>query len=136
VKNVGFRETLSQLVSSRTETTEHHSNPSLQTHYYKTTKDKAIAAVERVMQQSGFTVKRVEQERGEVIAQSTSGQKSLLVATIVMVKPFRTAVDFSCSTDTILPSDFGHSKKRILSLYEQLDKELPYIGSGLGDELL
>lgn len=108
----------------------------MRTRYYKASKDKVIQAVESVINKDGLVVKRVESERGEVIAHQRKGKKILLVATIVTVRPFKTAVDWSCSTDTILPSDFGYSRKVIGGLYEKLDKELTYIGSGLGEELL
>jgi hypothetical protein len=133
---MALRELFGKLVNNRTETTEKHSVDQLKTRYYKTSKDKAIKAVESVVQSSGWQVKRIEEERGEMIAQPKNGGESLLIATIVTVKPFRTAVDFSCSTGTSLPSDFGKSKKIVLALYDRLDQELPFVGSGIGEELL
>lgn len=59
-------------------------------------------------------------------------KKVLIVVSVITVKPFRTAVDFSCATETALPSDFGSSRKLTVSLYKELDDTLPYIGSDLG----
>ncbi|WP_100405075.1 DUF1499 domain-containing protein [Bacillus solitudinis] len=133
---MGLKESLMMFFSARAESSEKHFIEELKTRYYKTSKDKAIEAVESVLNKEGLKVKRIEAERGEVIATSQSGQKVLLIATVVTVRPFRTAVDFSCSKETILPSDFGYSRKKVIKLYQMLDKELTYIGSALGDELL
>jgi hypothetical protein len=133
---MGFRETMSRIFSTRTETGEEHPVKELQTRYYKTTKDKAMRTIEQVLTQQGLTIKRSEDDRGEIVAQTKSGKKLLLVASIITVKPYRTAVDFSCATETVLPSDFGYSRKFILALYQKLDQELTYVGSALGHELL
>lgn len=134
--NVGIRDTFNRMVSTRTETGEEHPIKELQTRYYKTTKDKAMRAVEDVVKQRGFSIKRSEEDRGEIVAQTTSGKKVLLVVSVITVKPYRTAVDFSCATETALPSDFGYSRKLTLALYKELDQSLPYVGSALGSELL
>ncbi len=104
---MGIKDNLQQLVSSRTETAERHAIDGLRTRYYKTSKDKAFRIVEEVLKTSNWTITRSESERGEIVAKQTKGKKMLLVGTVITVKPFRTAIDFSCSVDTILPSDFG-----------------------------
>lgn len=133
---MGIRDTFNRIISTRTETGEEQPNKELQTHYYKTTKDKAMRAVEELVTKKGFEIKRSEEDRGEIVAQSKSGKKVLLVVSVITVKPYRTAVDFSCATETALPSDFGHSRKLTVSLYKQLDEQLPYVGSALGSQLL
>ncbi|MFB4210686.1 DUF1499 domain-containing protein [Shouchella sp. JSM 1781072] len=136
MKALGVRDTFNRVFSTRTETGEIHPNKELQTRYYKTTKDKAMTAIEELLKKRGFLIKRSEEERGEIVAQSAKGKKVLIVVSVITVKPFRTAVDFSCATDTALPSDFGSSRKLTLSLYRDLDNTLTYIGSALGSELL
>lgn len=131
---MALKDTFGQLFSKRTETSEQHALKELKTRYYKTTKDKALEAAEKVIQEQQWTVKRVEAERGEIVATSLNG-KNLFIVTVITVKPFRTAVDVSCSIDTVLPSDFGQSRKAILAFYKALDQNLTYVGSGLGDEL-
>ncbi|MEY8751794.1 DUF1499 domain-containing protein [Alkalicoccobacillus gibsonii] len=133
---MGLKETWHFLTRSHAETGEKHSNESLQTRYYKGNKDKVIEAIEAVVKESGYNLKRTERERGEMIIEQSSGQRFLLVASVITVRPFKTAVDFSCSYSTVLPSDFGKSKRMLDAMYKKLDKQLVYIGSGLGEQLL
>ncbi len=133
---MGFRDVIEFIASNRTETREAHRNEQLKTRYYKSQKDKVMENVETVLKKNGFRVKRSESERGEIIAQESKGTKQLVIATVITVKPFKTAVDFSISTESLLPGDFGKSKKQVLKLYADLDKELTFIGTGLGDQLL
>ncbi|WP_100373725.1 DUF1499 domain-containing protein [Bacillus sp. FJAT-45037] len=133
---MGILDKIKQLTSTRAETSESHADKQMRTHYYKISRDKAIDAVDQVIQAAGWKIKKIEKERGEIIAYPTTNNKSILIVTIVTVKPFRTAIDFACSSDTMLPTDFGKSKKTVIHLYELINKEIPYIGSGIGEELL
>ncbi|GAF67053.1 hypothetical protein BTS2_3961 [Bacillus sp. TS-2] len=133
---MGFRDFIVFISSNRTETREAHQTEELKTRYYKASKENVMKAVEKVIKDQGFGIKRYELDRGEIVGNEKKGKKQLIVATVITVKPFKTAVDFSVSTDSILPSDFGKSRKVLLSFYQQLDKELSFIGTGLGDQLL
>ena len=133
---MGLREAFEYISSNHTETKENHKNERLQTRYYKLQREKTMQGVEAVLKKHDFEIKQSGSERGEIIAVCNKGQKQLAIATVITVKPFKTAVDFSISTESILPGDFGKSKNKIISLYEQLDKEIPFIGTGLGDQLL
>ncbi|MCE7793383.1 DUF1499 domain-containing protein [Salipaludibacillus sp. CUR1] len=134
---MGFKQTLKKIFSTSTETSEKHSNEDLQTHYYKSMKDKTIREVETMLRnRQGFDVASVSEEHGEIIVHVKHGKKAFLVATVIMVRPFRTAVDFSASTETMLFSDFGYSRKLIIELYKELDKRLQFVGTGLGDDLV
>ncbi|ERN52506.1 DUF1499 domain-containing protein [Alkalihalophilus marmarensis] len=133
---MSIRQFIGQFINNHTETAESHYDERLRTRYYKTSKDKAMHAVESVLSSSGWKIKEAETGRGEVIAEPEKGGQSLLVATIVTVKPYRTAIDISCSSGTSLPSDFGKSKKIVVAIYEKLDKELPYLGTGMADEFV
>ena len=108
---MGFKDTWHFLTRNHAETGEKHSIEALRTRYYKGNKDKVIEAVEAVVKEEGFKLKRTESERGEVIIEQASGARFLLVASVITVRPFKTAVDFSCSHSTVLPSDFGKSRK-------------------------
>lgn len=44
-----------------------------------------------------------------------------------MVRPFHTAIDFSVTTESIMPFDLGYSTKVIAQLYEKVNTELPLI---------
>ncbi|MCK0471356.1 DUF1499 domain-containing protein [Halalkalibacter sp. APA_J-10(15)] len=133
---MGALSSIKRFFSIRTETTEGNELKELQTRYYKTTKDKAMQTIENVLIQSGWEIARSEEERGEIVANMKKGKRKMLVLTIITVKPFKTAVDLSCSTDTVLPTDFGHSRKVVVDVYNKIDRELTYIGSSLGNELL
>ncbi|UCZ52245.1 DUF1499 domain-containing protein [Bacillus shivajii] len=133
---MGIMQTFKRIFSTNTETSEKHYDEKLQTHYYKSTKDKVLKEVEAMFnQRSGFTVSSVSEEHGEIIVRIDKGKKALIVGTVIMVKPFRTAVDFSVSTDTFLFTDFGYSSKVVQSLYKDLNKRLTFVGTGLGEKL-
>ncbi|MCD7032813.1 cytosolic protein [Metabacillus sp. GX 13764] len=118
--------------STHTETSEDHLDGSLRSRYYKTTVKKAMEAVQTVAKSSkDAAVTSVSEERGEISISISKPKKALLIATVISVRPFETAVDFSASTDTPLPTDFGNSQRVIRQFYQQLDATLPYVGSGL-----
>lgn len=119
--------TLRKYFSNHAETGERHHDLSLRTHYYKTTKDKALAALEKYFSASTqYELNSVSSEHGEISVYK-KGKKAFIVGTVIMVKPYHTAIDFSVTTESMLPFDFGLSTKIINHLYEQLNKELPLI---------
>ncbi|GAA3320698.1 hypothetical protein GCM10020331_032760 [Ectobacillus funiculus] len=113
-----------------------HSDEQLRSRYYKTNTQNALKAVEDVIRGlKGYTVTSVSPERGEMSVNVAGSRKAFVVVTVITIRPFETAIDFSVTTETPLPSDFGFSKKVIVELYNQLDKQLVFIGSGLGAKL-
>lgn len=121
--------------STQTETRENHINEQLKSRYYKTTTKKAIEAIKTIIhQEDGLTVKSVSEEHGEIAVEVRKGKKAFMIITVISVRPFETAVDFSVTTETVLPSDFGYSRKLIIKMYEKLNKQLTYVGSGLNAE--
>ncbi|PYZ97245.1 DUF1499 domain-containing protein [Alteribacter lacisalsi] len=133
---MGFRDTVRKYISSSTETREDHSDENLQTHYYKSSKDKVLKEVEAMIgQRQGLTVQSVSTERGEIIIRSDSGKSVFMVVTVIMVRPYRTAVDFSVTTDTVMPTDFGYSRKLVYEMYKSLNGRLTFVGTGLGEDL-
>jgi hypothetical protein len=130
---MGFKDKINKFVSTHTETREAHSDEALKTRYYKAMKDKAFNEVLTLFGQTPqFEVKSSSTERGEIIVIGKGKRKVFLVATIIMVSPLRTAVDFAVTTETSLPFDFGYSAKVIKEIYQKLDQCLEYVGSGLG----
>ncbi|MDR4889197.1 cytosolic protein [Bacillus sp. HNG] len=123
---------LQAFFSNHSETRDKHSDELLKSHYYKTTNKKAIEAVKKVIHNlDGYHLNSVSEERGEISISIKKGRKAFVVATVVSVRPFETAIDFAVTTETLLlPIDFGYSRKVILNLYQHLDKELPLIGKG------
>ncbi|RDW21596.1 cytosolic protein [Oceanobacillus chungangensis] len=125
---MSIRNTLSKYFSNHAETREDHWDSSLQTRYYKTTKDKALKKIEELIAKSdSFKVNSISEEHGEIGIIATKGKKVFIVLTVIMVRPFQTAVDFSVTTESIIPMDFGYSTKLINQLYTLVDKELPLI---------
>ncbi|WP_067730918.1 cytosolic protein [Oceanobacillus damuensis] len=125
---MSFGEKLKKYFSNHAETGEKHWDRSLKTHYYKTSKDKALTMLENFFgNNKEFDINSVSAEHGEISAVSKNGKKAFVVATVIMVQPYRTAIDFSVSTESILPFDFGYSAKLINRLYTQVNKELPLI---------
>ncbi|NJP37027.1 DUF1499 domain-containing protein [Alkalicoccus luteus] len=133
---MGIKQTLQKAFSTRTETNEKHPDETLQTHYYKAMRDKVMSELQTMFsQKQGYTVSSVSEEHGEIIVNTTSGKKYFIVITVIMVRPYRTAVDFAVNTDTVLFTDFGSSAKMVRSLYKELNSRLTFVGTALGDEL-
>ncbi|MEF3085436.1 cytosolic protein [Bacillus altitudinis] len=117
---------LKRFISNHTETSDHHPVSELKSHYYKSTQTQAFQAVEAVLSRNdSYQVTSVSAERGEISANIRTPKKAFLVATVISIRPFETAVDFNVTTETALPTDFGYSQKAVLSLYKELEKQLP-----------
>ncbi|MEC5421967.1 cytosolic protein [Virgibacillus sp. C22-A2] len=125
---MAIRNTLSKYFNNHAESSEKHWDSSLQTHYYKTSKDKAMRMLENMFSNPQvYAVNSISQEHGEISAYIKKGKKAFIVATVIMVKPYQTAIDFSVTTESALPFDFGYSTKVIQNLYGQVTKELTLI---------
>ncbi len=126
---MSFIQKVSQTFSSYAQTSDRHSEKELETHYYKTNVKQAIEAVESVVStKNGYEIKSVQEERGEIGIAISKPKGALMIVTVTMVRPFRTAIDFSVSTESKV--SFGFGKKAIIEMYEQLDKTLPFIEAG------
>ncbi|CAG9619592.1 hypothetical protein BACCIP111883_00360 [Sutcliffiella rhizosphaerae] len=127
---------LKGLLTNHSETRENHADEELRSRYYKITNKNAIKTLQDLFQKmEGVMVKSVSEEHGEIAVQITKGKKAFIVVTVISVRPFETAVDFSATTDTkILPFDFGYSRQLIKQMYDRIDKSMTYIGSGLNSE--
>lgn len=133
---LGFKDSINKYISNHTETRENHPNEWLKTRYYKAMKEKTFNELLTIFNQSNqFEVKSNSLERGELIVNGKGRNKCFLVATVVMVSPNRTAIDFSVTTESMLPMDFGYSEKVIKDIYQKVDQRLDYVGSGLGASL-
>ncbi|MGM7720887.1 cytosolic protein [uncultured Metabacillus sp.] len=128
---MSFMNKLKDFFSTHQETRENHYNPELKSHYYKTTYKNAMQSVKSIIEQTpGMTVTSVSEDRGEMSVTIDSPRKAFLIVTVVSVRPFETAVDFTATTNTFLPTDFGYSKKIILQLYKKLDAKENFVGTG------
>ncbi|WP_226036457.1 cytosolic protein [Aquibacillus saliphilus] len=126
---MSFRQTFTKFFNNHSETSDKHWDSNLKTHYFKTTKDKGFNAVEHFFNQSSkFEVIAKSDTHGEISANYKSGgKKAFVIATVIMVKPFRTAVDFSVTTESIIPFDLGYSHNLIPKFYNDLKKDLTHI---------
>ncbi|MCM2991182.1 cytosolic protein [Bacillus safensis] len=117
-----------RFMSNHTGTSDEHPVSELKSHYYKSTNAQVFQAVEVILARNdSYQVTSVSAERGEISANIRLPKKAFLVATVISIRPFETAVDFNVTTETALPTDFGNSQKTVLSLYDELDKQLPRI---------
>lgn len=133
---MGIKNNLKKIFSAHTETTEEHHDDRYKTRYYKTMPDKAIQELYQIFEQGkGFEVRDYSKERGEMIVHVNKGKRALMVVTIIMVRPYRTAIDFSVATETFLFTDFGYSGKMIQVMYDELDKRMTFVGTGLAKEM-
>lgn len=120
---VSVKHVIAKYFSKHAETSEDHWDSGLQTHYYKTTKDKGLQALETFFNQSDiYQVNSISEQHGEISVNVIKGRKAFIIATIIMVRPYRTAIDFTVTTESILPSDFAYSSKLIRRLYHEFDK--------------
>lgn len=126
--NMSFRQKLGKYFSKRAETGDNHPDPELETNYYRTTRDRGLMILENFFKGSDeYEFNSISKEHGEISVLKTKGKKAFIVITVIMVRPHRTAIDFSVSTESILPFDFGYSNRLIGKLYDQINKELELI---------
>lgn len=128
---MSFFAKLKDFFSTHQETSEKHYNPDLKSHYYKTTYKNALQSVKSIIEETpGMTVTSISEERGEISVNIESPRKAFLIVTVISVRPYETAVDFTATSNTFLPTDFGYSRKVILQLYKMLDKKETLVGTG------
>jgi hypothetical protein len=127
---------MKEFFTTQAETADTHKIEQLRTRYYKTNTQNALKVVEEILRGiSGCKITSVSPERGEISAAITGKKTVLLVATVITIRPFETAVDFMVFTETAMPTDFGFSKRSVIELYEKLDKQLVFIGTGLSEKM-
>ncbi|MYL50328.1 cytosolic protein [Halobacillus litoralis] len=113
---------ISRYFSKHSETSEEHKDSALITHYYKAKHDDLFRAVEGLFP-SPSEIVASSKERGELTVKYKGNRRAFIVVTIIMVRPFRTAVDFSVTTDSGGPVDFGYSRNLIVQFYQKLDSQ-------------
>jgi len=75
-----------------------------------------------------FEIIAESSERGEISVNVRGRKLYYVVVTVVMVRPFRTAVDLSVTAKNGM--DFGFGSKVIESIYGELGQSFVYIGTG------
>ncbi|KUP05565.1 hypothetical protein Q75_11400 [Bacillus coahuilensis p1.1.43] len=107
------------------ETSDHHKENTLQTHYYKASVDHVFQSVESLIKANGYTIQTVSKEHGEIMA---GKGKVFLVSTILVLRPFEVAVDFKLTTDKgSLTGAYPKLRGEIEEFYKMLDKDLTLV---------
>ncbi|BCB05091.1 cytosolic protein [Bacillus sp. KH172YL63] len=117
--------TLLKRFQSECETSDAHDDKELQTHYYKAMHQGAFNAVLELFSSSEYEVISQSKDRGEITVRKNGMPQLFIVATVITVRPFETAIDFKVSADkgkifgtyTVLKAQINH-------YYQRLDSEL------------
>lgn len=124
--SIGYK--MKRFFSNHAETSDHHIDASLKTRYYKASKNTVIQELETYFNgSSDFSIHASSEQHGEISAISKRGKKVFIIATVIMVRPYYTALDFSVTTETPLQIDFGYSNKIIKRMYQHVNEQLPLI---------
>ncbi|HLQ70181.1 MAG TPA: cytosolic protein [Bacillota bacterium] len=125
---MSFRQKLAKYLNNHAETQDNHIDTTLETRYFKTTKDKAMISLESFFKNGqGYELNAISNEHGEISVLKKKGKKCFIVVTVIMVRPFNTAIDLSVTTESFWPFDFGYSTRLIHQLYNDIQKEIPII---------
>lgn len=125
------RRSLFQRFQKECETNDNHFDPDLKSHYYKASFDKVYQAVLDIFQNDkDFKISSTSKERGEIAINMLKRPKAFIVATVVQVRPFETAVDFMVSSEQFSVTGlYPTLKKEVVKFYRILDQQLPLIGT-------
>ncbi|KAA0549154.1 cytosolic protein [Bacillus sp. BGMRC 2118] len=120
---MGVIRSVGQFFSNHCETGEKHEDPSLRTRYYKVTNSNAMKTVEELLSnEPGMKVTSVSKEHGELSVEMKSPQKAFIVVSIISVRPYETAIDFSVTYEGLL--SLGYTKGIVKKLYNMIDDKL------------
>lgn len=125
--HVTQRKSLFQRFYRECETSDDHFDVDLRSHYYKASFEKVYQAVVDFFKQNpDMEIVSESKERGEIGIHMKTSLNAFIVATVIQVRPFETAVDFKVSTEKIaITGMYPKLKKLILNFYRVLDQELP-----------
>lgn len=122
---MSFKQKVKKFLGNKAETRDEHEDETLQTRYYKTTKDRGLNTLQDLFRNSEtYKLNSISEDHGEISLIKKKGKKAFIIVTVIMVRPMRTAVDFSYNTESALPFDFGYSTRQIQKLYELIETEL------------
>ncbi|MFD1067426.1 cytosolic protein [Oceanobacillus locisalsi] len=117
---------IKRFFNNHAETSDYHIDNELKTKYYKASKHAVMEELEAFFNADpGFSIHARSEQRGEISAVSKRGKNVLIIATVIMVRPYQTALDFSVTTDTAFRIDFGYSDKVIKKIYRHINQKLP-----------
>ena len=117
---------LKRLFGKHAETRDEHTENALVTHYYKTTKEKMFQEVHALLKaDKECELLNESRDRGEIAANLKGKKHGLIVATVISVRPYQTAVDWSISIDKGF--NFGYCEEKIKAYYSKLDSGFPRV---------
>ena len=127
---------LQNLLQNHAETSELHVDESLKTHYFKTNKTEVLKALQSIIEkEESFREIECSYERGEVTFEVSHPKHAFAVISVITVQAYKTAVDLTVSSESVLPVNFGHNKRIIRKVYEELKNILPFLGTSLAEKL-
>lgn len=127
---MSFKGFVNKYFSNHTETSDRAFQPELRTKYFKATKDQLFRLmIDHFTKSADYELVGSSEERGEISVYYKKRKKTFMVISIIMVRPYRTAVDFSVTTESAVPIDFGNTHRVIGEHYEWIGKTYPKIDS-------
>jgi acetyl-CoA carboxylase carboxyltransferase component len=127
---------LQNLMENHAETSEQHVDERLKTHYFKANKNEVLRVLKHILDEdTNFRELGFSEERGEVTFEVRQPKTAFVVVTVITVKANKTAVDMTVSTESSLPFNFGNNHRLITSIYEDLKRRLPFIGTSMAEKL-
>lgn len=127
---------LQNLMENHAETSEQHVDERLKTHYFKANKNEVLRVLKHILDEdTNFRELGISEERGEVTFEVRQPKNAFVVVTVITVKGNKTAVDMNVSTESALPFNFGNNQRLITSIYEDLKRRLPFIGTSMAEKL-
>ncbi|WP_108671247.1 cytosolic protein [Peribacillus acanthi] len=125
---MGFFSSFLKRFDSQVETGDHNPDDRLKTRYYKADLRKVLHEIESVLKKKGAVIGNVSAEHGELSATIKTPVNAFVVASIVTVRPFETALDFTVSTEMKrITGNYNVLADLIHSLYLEIDGKVPVI---------
>lgn len=127
VSCMGFKEVINKYFNNHSESSDNHWDPELRTKYFKTNKDKAFDYVLRYFRQHpNAEIHGSSEPHGEISINFKGKRRAFIVVTVIMVRPQRTAIDFSIMTEGGI-FDLGFSHNLIKKLYDSFMQDLQVV---------
>ena len=113
-------------LDTQAETKERKMDPSLQTHYFRHTYKQVKETFLKYAEMENYKIKSINDTHHEVYINQSN---HYIIATITQMTPAETALDLKVGYEAIF--GLNRPKKKILSIYEYMKKQLTFKGTGL-----
>lgn len=108
------------------ETRELHKKETLRTRYYRNNFDQVVKALKVICDEEDIQMQHIDKRYGDVYMIS---QNFEVMVTIIQITPIETSVDFKLNYFSTF--GYGRPEKKVVHLYERLDKMLTFKGTVL-----